>query len=68
MITPGVVVTPSGSVTVTSSPARTRYSWLTGTAASTTGVVVVAVRTLAPGGGGAPRAGATAVTRSGPGA
>ena len=68
MTTPGVVVTPSGSVTVTWSPARTRYSWLTGTWASTTGVGDVAVRTLAPGCGGEPRTGVTAVTRSGPGA
>src|SRR5215469_9378760 len=34
--TPGVVVVPSGRVTLTASPALTRYSWLTGSAASTT--------------------------------
>jgi hypothetical protein len=65
---PGVVVAPSGSVTVTSSPAFTRYSWLTGSCATTTGVTEVAVSTLAPGCGGAPGTGVTPVTRSGPGA
>src|SRR5689334_11953831 len=42
-ITPGVVVVPSGRVTVTGSPARSRYSWPTGTAAVTTGTMEVAV-------------------------
>ena len=65
---PGVVLTPSGSVTVTWSPALTRYSWLTGTSAITTGTGEVAVRTVAPGCGGDPRTGFTPVTRSGPGA
>src|SRR6266516_2834047 len=65
---PGVVVAPSGSVTVTSSPAFTRYSWLTGSCATTTGVTEVAVIALAPGCGGAPGTGVTPVTRSGPGA
>ena len=68
VITPGVVVTPSGSVTVTWSPALTRYSWATGTAAVTTGRVEVAVSSWPPGCGTPPRNGVTAVIRSGPGA
>ena len=65
---PGVVVTPSGSVTVTCWPRRTRYSWVTGSCAVTTGTVDVAVSSCAPGCGGEPRPGATPVTRSAPGA
>ena len=57
--TPGVVVTPSGSVTVTWSPGRTRYSWVTGSWAVTTGTVDVAVSTADPGCGGEPRLGVT---------
>ena len=68
MTTPGVVLTPSGSVTVTASPAWTRYSWPTGTAAMTTGTGEVAVAIAAPGCGGDPGTGVTPVTRSGPGA
>src|SRR5260370_10279497 len=54
--TPGVVLTPSGSVTVTLSPALTRYSWPTGTAAMTTGAGEGAVAMAAPGCGGGPGA------------
>ena len=68
MTTPGVVVTPSGSVTVTLSPALTRYSWPTGTSAMTTGTGEVAVMMLVPGCGGDPSTGVTPVMRSGPGA
>src|SRR5580704_7074485 len=66
--TPGMVVTPSGIVTVTWSPACTRYSWLTGSWAVTTGTGDVAVSTAAPGCGGDPTLGVTPATRSGPGA
>ena len=68
MTMPGVVVTPSGNVTVTRSPTRTRYSWATGSSATTTGAGEVAVSTAAPGCGVAPGLAATPVTRSGPGA
>lgn len=68
MTAPGVVVTPSGSVTVTGSPGLTRYSWLTGSAATTTGTGEVAVSTWPPGCGTVPRPGVTPVIRSGPGA
>src|ERR1700724_2616156 len=66
--TPGVVLTPLGSVTVTASPALTRYSWPTGTAAMTTGTGEVAVKTAGPGCGGDPGTRGTPVMRSGAGA
>src|SRR5260370_36396123 len=66
--TPGVVLTPSGSVTVTASPALTRYSWPTGTAAMTTGTGEVAVAMAVPGCGGGPGARAAPRVRSGGGA
>ena len=49
LMTPGVVVVPSGSVTLTRSPLFTRYSWATGSAAVTTGSGDVAVSTDPPG-------------------
>src|SRR5260370_40315764 len=64
--TPGVALPPSGSVTVTASPALTRYSWPTGTAAMTTGTGEVAVAMAVPGCGGDPRPGGTPGMRRGP--
>src|SRR5215472_8909469 len=62
-IVPGVLL-PSGRVTATASPAATRCWSLTGTAASTTAVVEVAVSTGLPGCTGAPSLAATEATRS----
>ncbi|HMH89523.1 MAG TPA: hypothetical protein VK586_00410 [Streptosporangiaceae bacterium] len=53
---------------MTRSPARTRYSCATGTAAEATGPGEVAVSTVPPGWAGVPRPASTAATRSGPGA
>src|SRR5260370_11946151 len=64
--TPGVALPPSGSVTVTASPALTRYSWPTGTAAMTTGTGEVAVAMAVPGCGGGPRTRGTPGMRRGP--
>src|ERR1700733_4935118 len=65
---PPTVVTPSGSTTVTASPALTRYSSLTSRSRVTTGVGLVAVRTTLPAPwDGAPGDGVTEATRIGPG-